>query len=53
VITLSDDIDDITEKRISDAVTGNARLLCLEGLKTEFPAGDLNNRFLLYGYFRF
>jgi hypothetical protein len=40
-------------KRLSDAVVGNARLVCLEALNTELPATDLNSRFLLYGYFRF
>ncbi len=39
-------------KAFSDFLTGNARLLCVEALETEFPAADLNSRFLLYGYFR-
>jgi hypothetical protein len=40
-------------KSLSAALIGNARELCLESLEAESPAADLNDGFLLYGYFRF
>jgi hypothetical protein len=50
VIVLS---NNIKTKHLSKALLGNARLLCFEALKTELPAVDLNNGFLLCGHFRF
>jgi hypothetical protein len=49
VITLSNKIKD---KRLSNLITGNARMICMEALEAEFPAAYLNDRFLLYGYYR-
>jgi hypothetical protein len=45
--------DNIKANRLSDSLTGNARRLCLNALRTQSPATHLNIEFLLNGYFRF
>jgi hypothetical protein len=50
VIVLS---DNTKGKNLSDFLTGNARKLCFDAVRTQSPAAHLNAGFLLYGYFRF